>query len=359
MAGKITLWVTLVAACIAADGAGVAGALRKRQPPQVDGDPPSCSLTLPQIIYFPDDEGKLQPAIMYGHEYYVEATKDDVYFTLFTSLNPDVGQPLKLGDKEQLRRSHFDVHETTVFVTHGFLSSAKAEGVTGIKNMYVHNNPFNVITVDWSKISKNPIYWVVKKQTIFVGGVVAQFLIFLNEAGYRDLGRVHLVGHSLGAHVMGIAAKEFKNETNNVGRVTGLDPAGYCYDPDEKDVRLDREDAEFVDVIHTCGGTLGMKESIGSVDFFPNGGVSPQPGCTVIDKDRCSHSRVWDLYKESISSTYFTSIPCRSYDDFKHNRNCNINLWAPMGEHAPAWITGNYYLDTAASSPYALGQLFH
>lgn len=36
--------------------------------------------------------------------------------------------------------------------------------------------------------------------------------------------------------------------------------------------RLDTTDANFVDVIHSCAGTLGIKQSIGHIDFYPNKG---------------------------------------------------------------------------------------
>lgn len=42
---------------------------------------------------------------------------------------------------------------------------------------------------------------------------------------------------------------------------------------------LDITDAQFVDVIHTAGGTFGYVKPIGHVDFYPNGGKAPQPGC--------------------------------------------------------------------------------
>lgn len=35
----------------------------------------------------------------------------------------------------------------------------------------------------------------------------------------------------------------------------------------------------FVDIIHTDAGVLGHRESVGHADYFPNGGISPQPGC--------------------------------------------------------------------------------
>lgn len=72
---------------------------------------------------------------------------------------------------------------------------------------------------------------------------------------------LHLIGHSLGAHMSGYIAKEMKLEKNlTVNRITGLDPAGPGFDfPDlwyEKygnitETHLWYTDASFVDVIHT------------------------------------------------------------------------------------------------------------
>lgn len=65
----------------------------------------------------------------------------------------------------------------------------------------------------------------------------------------------------------------------------GLDPARPafedCIGPEN---HLDRTDAEFVDIIHSCAGFLGFKSPIGHVDFYPNGGSPPQPGCTEINQ---------------------------------------------------------------------------
>lgn len=42
---------------------------------------------------------------------------------------------------------------------------------------------------------------------------------------------------------------------------------------------LDAMDAEFVDVIHTTAGIIGWVSPVGHADFYPNRGVTPQPGC--------------------------------------------------------------------------------
>lgn len=59
----------------------------------------------------------------------------------------------------------------------------------------------------------------------------------------------------------------------------GLDPAEPLFKDAPNNFRLDASDAEFVDIIHTCGGVLGYRASVGTADFFPNGGTPSQPGC--------------------------------------------------------------------------------
>lgn len=49
-------------------------------------------------------------------------------------------------------------------------------------------------------------------------------------------------------------------------------------------MKLDKSDAEFVDVIHTCSAVLGVEGTIGHVDFFPNSGYAPQPGCDGVQR---------------------------------------------------------------------------
>lgn len=46
-----------------------------------------------------------------------------------------------------------------------------------------------------------------------------------------------------------------------------------CFNEGERLNGLQRGDAQFVDIIHTNVGILGIKEPRGDVDFFPNGFV--------------------------------------------------------------------------------------
>jgi hypothetical protein len=62
-----------------------------------------------------------------------------------------------------------------------------------------------------------------------------------------------------------------------------LDPAEPHFADTDPIMRLDPSDADFVDVIHTdaapfISGGFGIKQPVGHVDFYPNGGEI-QPGC--------------------------------------------------------------------------------
>lgn len=84
-----------------------------------------------------------------------------------------------------------------------------------------------------------------------------------------DPSRLHLMGHGLGAHIFSYFGKNI----TGLGRITGFDPAQPGFEGCSKEVRLDKSDANFVDVIHTnCEPFIpylgvGMFSPIGN-DFF-------------------------------------------------------------------------------------------
>ena len=108
-----------------------------------------------------------------------------------------------------------------------------------------------------------------------------------------------MIGFSLGAHVAGFAGNQLKNLSRITGKSSqilreiiqlyisyvflGLDPAGPLFEGYDPTVRLDKSDADYVDIIHSNGeslivGGFGAWEPLGHVDFYPNGGRA-QRGC--------------------------------------------------------------------------------
>lgn len=123
--------------------------------------------------------------------------------------------------------------------------------------------------------------------------------------------------------------------------------------------RLDKTDGDFVDVIHTCGGTLGYKAPMGNVDFFPNGGIAMQPGCNGMLEiiEACSHGRAHHYYTESIllPNSFYARL-CDSWQSFKDGK-CNSGSQQPilMGANVPHSAEGLFYLKTHDKSPFGLG----
>jgi pimeloyl-ACP methyl ester carboxylesterase len=105
--------------------------------------------------------------------------------------------------------------------------------------------------------------------------------IFFFSCRSRELkpGSVHLIGHSLGAHIAGNVGQFFNG---TIGRITGLDPAGPLFRETSLDA-LSSGNALFVDSVHTSSGVLGQMHPIVDASFYPNRGYPPQPGCTALD----------------------------------------------------------------------------
>lgn len=193
---------------------------------------------------------------------------------------------------------------------------------------------------------------------------------------------VHLIGHSLGAQICGYAGERL----DKVGRITGLDPAGPYFEWLPSWVRLDKTDAEFVDVIHTNALTLipylglGVEQPAGHIDFYPNGGKK-QPKCDqqkytsiIIDGFpeglrrfvECDHQRAADFFTASIN--HYKNIPvgykCPDFESFSKGlcSECgsNGNECAIMGYRADEWRKFintqkediKFYLKTTGDYPY-------
>lgn len=72
----------------------------------------------------------------------------------------------------------------------------------------------NVVIVDWETGAKHMNYMIAASNTRTVGAYLGRLLTTLA----KDLSKVHIVGHSLGAQVAGFAGAWTKGEVN---RITG------------------------------------------------------------------------------------------------------------------------------------------
>lgn len=285
-------------------------------------------------------------------------------FTNKAALEPNLGS---------LQKSNFDPTLETKIIIHGYTTTLKeGDWKHRMKDALLNFDTFNVIMVDWTD-SNGPPYPQAVANARVVGAQLAKLIQFLEDQAGIDARSVHLIGHSLGSHLAGWTG----DRLINLGRITGLDPAGPYFQKAEAVVRLDISDAQFVDVIHTNGGTnffdgLGILDPIGHLDFYPNGGVE-QPGCPPrpvnnisIDvngtallgsSNSCNHGRAAALYIESIVNDgpcWFEATTC---PDTNGCRKADVQV-AEMGFHArkiPRLEPGKkFYLATRGHFPYCI-----
>lgn len=86
-----------------------------------------------------------------------------------------------------------------------------------------YNKDHNVIIVDWGKLA-GPLlvdYSNVASKLKITGNRIAEFLLQLHDGINLNLNKVHLVGHSLGAHVSGWVGATIRDKGKKLERISG------------------------------------------------------------------------------------------------------------------------------------------
>ncbi|GAB6028920.1 hypothetical protein CHUAL_004718 [Chamberlinius hualienensis] len=285
-----------------------------------------------------------------------------------------------------LTNSSFCESCETKIIIHGFIESTVKPWVKSLAKELLKHDHYNVIIVDWRNGALPPYTQAVANARI-MGAIIAKFIRNAKELFNISSDSIHLIGHSLGAHVAGYVGQEIKG----IGRITGLDPAKPFFELTSPNVRLDPTDANFVDVIHTDTGLsarnlegFGYYEPLGHADFYPNGGII-QTGCkdglvsamkraqgklTYELKEylMCNHKRSYMYFLESINTDCpMLSSPCDSWENYTDGKcfDCESNECNRMGFHAlksnlstiPNDLTENfnhkkYYLILGSRRPF-------
>lgn len=300
-----------------------------------------------------------------------------VRFLLYTRKNPRKAKKLKrCGKREDLLDEKFP--KPTKMIIHGYVDKGRKDWVRRMTREIIKNADVNVIVIDWRRGAMTLNYLQAAANTRLVGAIAAVMVEKLNHTYNIQPSMIHIIGHSLGAHIAGYIGERVPR----IARITGLDPAGPAFEDTDSEVRLDSSDADFVDVIHTDADSLvntdmqpgfGTKQPMGDMDFYPNNGNN-QPGCANSIGDNlmkffsgnndfvglvtCNHIRVLRLFTESINTPcQFHSYPCA----LEHLGSakcdvCGARGCAVMGYHAQMNRnrTGTYNIPTSDKSPFCL-----
>uniref|UniRef100_A0A336LTX6 CSON000474 protein n=1 Tax=Culicoides sonorensis TaxID=179676 RepID=A0A336LTX6_CULSO len=297
--------------------------------------PPWTGDTERPITYFPES-----PSII------------NVKFPIFNKNNRNNPQLVDLNDPDKIKNYRINKNAKLFVVTHGYLESGDRPWIMNMVNELLRREKdSSVIVIDW-RGGSSPPYAKAASNIRLVGAMAAHVVhLIYEEYHLTNLKNVHFIGHSLGAHLSGYAGYHLKHDFGlNLGRITGLDPAEPYFSQTDPIVRLDRTDAEYVDVIHTdakpfvSSGGLGLAEPCGHVDFYPNGGHT-QPGCNqrveqfIEERESffwgvqtylgCDHVRSYELFTESINKNDKPpyAITCENYEKYLSGEcfSCGMN----------------------------------
>ncbi|XP_068143233.1 endothelial lipase [Drosophila tropicalis] len=296
--------------------------------------------------------------------------------TLVSQSNIYYQRPAKLGPPVELvleNVDHLESVESIKLIVHGYLGSRTHSSIMPLRNAYAAQAYENILVADWSPVA-NLDYPSARRSLSRVAHSLANLL--QQFIGKHNISHeaVHVIGHSLGAHIAGRIANHFNG---TLGRVTGLDPALPLFTP-RSDDSLQANAAGFVDIIHTDYPLFGDFTPRGTVDFYPNYGLAPQPGCEdvdlltasklILEAYSCSHNRAVLFYAESIGlPKNFPAIRCplksiksRNLNGCLQYQNASIgdmdeSQLIYMGEKASKSATSYFVLVTNAAPPFGQG----
>ncbi|XP_047520248.1 pancreatic lipase-related protein 2-like [Pieris napi] len=263
-------------------------------------------------------------------------------YWLYTRRNPQNHQRLRHNDANSVRNSNYNPNLPTAFIAHGWNSDGNSKVNTNVRDALLHIGEYNVIALDWRR-GANGLYSSSVRAIPDTGEHLAFFISWLISSFGGNLNNVHLIGYSLGAHVVGNAGRTLGRR---VARISGLDPAGPQFGRNPQ--ALNSQDATYVECIHTDGGTMGIFDPICQTNFYPNGGINPQPGCWI---NTCSHSRSYQLYAATVRYDRFIGRQCANLDEARRNR-CGGSQMRMGNANLNKRGFGLYGLSTGGEWPY-------
>lgn len=214
-----------------------------------------------------------------------------------------------------------------IVITHGFLSHGNLPWLHEMKDTILSLNQGQLVAIlDWGDGSDIGIfrYSQAASNCLHVGSWLGDILKEFHSR-FPTI-KIYCIGHSLGSHLMGVAGRTSKS----LKRITGLDPAGVGFQNENTDKRLNPNDADLVDVIHTDGNDVpyfGTLVPLGKIDFYPNYGWN-QP--TTDDNSSSKPTIRMDQFQKKIAE----ASPYGGNITESHGRALDYFLWSINNQSA-------------------------
>ena len=250
-----------------------------------------------------------------------------------------------------------------VFIVHGFWNTGDEEWIQNMRDALVMAEDQTVVVVAWGGGANLGLfkYDQAASNTRTMGSWLAECAKKIKEK--KPSIYLHGIGHSLGAHILGMAGRA----SGKFDRISGLDPASPNFGQGSKGYEdglrgLCETDAiTMVDVIHTDATQCGRFEPMGTIDFYPNYGYLQPSTASKIAEVAFSHERSHVLFTRSIghkgklkTKERFEVAPSGSKKNPKHKASTaavEMGYYADAGGNIP---TGLYYIKIKAKkAPWA------
>lgn len=139
----------------------------------------------------------------------------NVTFHLYTKNNPHIPYILKpqVSRLDLIKSSPFDPKRPVKWITHGFHTNVdKSEWMVEAKDKILAFEDANVFLTDWRRGASPALAFYPKAAAN--AHVVAKMIVRILRRlkGDLDYSKVHLIGHSLGAHIMGFVGSAFTED---------------------------------------------------------------------------------------------------------------------------------------------------
>ena len=189
-----------------------------------------CSYNLPGFARFPDEPHQM------GTKFLLITNNDAPLNDQKTLAEPGVGNDFDIS-----QFGTFVAGQRTILCIHGFSQDQIWTCELLAKAIKMKNTKWNVINVEWieaAEPSQNGNWWdfdftgtyslkedysKASSNSRVVGRQIANFLSSMITARLVEPSKIHLVGHSMGGHVVGYAGKWFNRMYDEkIGRISSL-----------------------------------------------------------------------------------------------------------------------------------------
>ena len=275
-------------------------------------------------------------------------------------------------------KGHLGQRGNLIWLVHGFRGSKwKMKNVMWpeLKDTLLRKYPNSIVGfVSWTNAASSFSGVSTKKNPYHdsavsiwpIGNILAyvNYEIYSNE--YPDLGdNTYCIGHSLGAHLCSFYSRMMRQLTNNkfeLQKILGLDPAGPFFTDFASTHRLSAADANLVEVWHTNTHNAGIKQRVGHVDIFINGGYKqPNSGFSLGPFDKRSHkfAKIILKYVIEISDGCFAEWLCigNFHPGIKENEEWRLLKNIQKEDRRKLIAAG--CIQVVAHERFRLGQLVH